>query len=66
MRVTFACPLEKEADNKHLKAGHSNHQSRLDHTKIEYPVLGALDRAEIAVFSSPEVLLIPMDCGQRI
>lgn len=62
--LTFSCSLEKESDNKDLQCGHSNHHQDFDQGEIEYPLLSALDRAEISVFSCSEVFLHPADRAQ--
>ena len=56
-RLTFPSPLEKEPHNRNLQSSHSGHHAHLDETEIEYSLLRAPDRAEIAVLPCAEVFL---------
>lgn len=61
---TFPGALEKEANNEDLQACHSHNQARLHQTEVEYPLLGTLDGAEVAVLARAEVLLVTGDSGE--
>ena len=61
---TFPGALEKEAHNEDLQACHSHNQARLHQTEVEYPLLGTLDGAEVAVLARAEVLLVTGDGGE--
>ena len=63
--VSTVCPyLEKESHDEHLQACHSHHHKRLDNTQVEDSSLCAPDRAEVAVLSCAEVLLVAGDGGE--
>ena len=62
--LTFPSPLEKEPHNKNLQPRHTNHQTALNYTEIEYPALRALNGAEITVFARAKVLLVAVDCRE--
>lgn len=64
VKLTFSCTLKEESDNEHLKPSHTDHEPTFDNAKIEYPSLGTLYGAEVAVLARPEVLLIPVDSRQ--
>ena len=61
---TFPSALEEEADNEDLQSCHGHKQARLHQTEVEYPLLGALDGAEVAVLARAEVLLVAGDGGE--
>lgn len=61
---TFPGALEKEADNEDLQSCHGHNQARLHQTEVEYPLLGALDGAEVAVLARAEVFLVAGDGGE--
>lgn len=53
--------LEEEAHDKNLQACHGHHHERLNNTQVEDSPLSAPDRAEVAVLSCAEVLLVARD-----
>lgn len=55
---TFPSTLEEESDNEDLESCHGHNQTRLHQTEVEYPLLGALDGAKVAVLARAEVLLV--------
>lgn len=61
--VTLASALEEEPDDEDLQTRHCNHHQALDDAEVEYATLRAPDRAEVSVFSRPEVLLVAVDGG---
>jgi hypothetical protein len=61
---TFSSPLEEEPNNEHLQSSHSNHHANLNDTKIEDPLLGTPNRAEIPILPRAEVFLVTADGGQ--
>lgn len=60
-KLTFPRSLEEESHDENLQASHTHHQPTLHHAKIEYPRLGALDRAEVSIFACTEVLLVAIN-----
>lgn len=53
-----ATDLEEEAHDEHLQGSHADDHETLDQADVDDPLLGAADRAEVAVLSRPEVLLV--------
>ena len=62
--LTFSRPREEEPHHCNLQSCHCHHHKHFDQAKVEYPLLRAPDRAEIAVFSCPKVFLHAADRAQ--
>lgn len=56
--------LEEKAHDEHLQASHGDHHERLNNAQVEDSPLCAPDRAEVAVLSGAEVLLVTCDSGE--
>ena len=63
-QLTFPSSLKEEPHNEDLEPSHANHQPALGHAEIKYPALCALDGAEVAVLTGPEVFLVAIDGGE--
>lgn len=61
---TFPSPLEEESNHKNLQCSHRYHHQPLNDTKVEDPSLRTTHGTEVAVFTRPEVLLVPRDGRQ--
>jgi len=61
--VALPCSLEKETNNEYLKPSHAYHHQALNDAEIEDSPFCTPNRAEIAILSGAEVLLVP--CNSR-
>lgn len=62
--VALACALEEEAHDKDLQCAHAYNQAGLDEAKVDNPLLGTSNSAEIAVLTRPKILLVAGDGGK--
>lgn len=62
--VALARALEEEAHDKDLQGTHADNQTGLDKAKVDNPLLGAADGAEVAVLAGAEVLLVAGNRGE--
>lgn len=61
---TFPGSLEEEPDHQDLQDGHSHHHNHFNQAEIEDPLFSTPNRAKVAVFSCPEILLHSTDSAQ--
>ena len=57
--LTFAASSEEPPHDEDLETSHGNHHAAFHQAEIEDSLRGAVDRAEIAILPSTEVLLLP-------
>lgn len=61
LNLTFSCTLKEELDDEYLQTSHTHNHQTLDDAEVEDARLGAVHRAEIAVFPRAEVFLVAAD-----